>query len=61
MITDPRRGLPNAAERRRTTVRWGEDAETQPVQGDSSTPAESKARKSVSPAERPGKPRQQSL
>jgi hypothetical protein len=57
MNTDPRRGLPSATERRRTTVRWSEDAETQPVQGESGTPADSKAMQSVSSTERSGKQR----
>jgi hypothetical protein len=57
MNTDPRRGLPSATERRRTTVRWSEDAETHPVQCGSGTPAGGEAPKSESPAERAGKPR----
>jgi hypothetical protein len=39
MNTDPRRGLPSATERRRTNVRWGEDAEARPVHGEGGTPA----------------------
>jgi hypothetical protein len=45
MNTDPRRGLPSATERRRTNVRWGEDAEAQTVQGEGGTPAADQAMK----------------
>ncbi|HKG75612.1 MAG TPA: hypothetical protein VKA79_15330 [Aestuariivirgaceae bacterium] len=45
MNTDPRRGLPSATERRRTNVRWGEDAEAQTVQGEGGTPAGDQATK----------------
>jgi hypothetical protein len=45
MNTDPRRGLPSATERRRTTVRWREDAEARPVHGEGGTPAGDQAAK----------------
>jgi hypothetical protein len=58
MNTDPRRGLPNAAERSRTNVRLSEDAEKEPGLGESGKPASAKPIKGSRPAEQSVKPRQ---
>jgi hypothetical protein len=58
MNTDPRRGLPSAAERRRTNVRWSEDAEKEQGLGESGRPASAKPMKGSRPAEQSDKSRQ---
>ena len=55
MNRDPRRGLPSAAERRRTNFSLNDDAERTPREEDTARPAPDKAFKGA--AEQSGKPR----
>jgi hypothetical protein len=57
MNRDPRRGLPSAAERRRTNFSLNEDAERNPREEESTRPARDEAFKDVGPAEQSSRPR----